>query len=71
MSVIPRVLHGSSGSEDDVSGEAAFVRSIDPPPRPGDPISFGDTLRMHCKKAGMIRKAVDPTMGIETLLDVL
>lgn len=50
MSVMPRVLHGSSGSEGDVGGEASLFRSIDSPSRAGIPISFGDTLRMHRKE---------------------
>jgi len=71
MSVIPRVLHGSSGSEDDVGGEAALFRSIDPPPRLGDPtsIAFGDTLRMHHKKTRTISRFRPPSCA-GTLPDV-
>lgn len=50
MSVMPRVLHGSSGSEDDVGGEAALFSSIDSFLLIGSSISLGDTLRMNALK---------------------
>lgn len=48
MSLMPRVLHGSSGSVGDVAGETALFRSIDSLLLgPASSISFGDTLCMH------------------------
>lgn len=48
MSLMSRVLHGSSGSVGDVTGETALFRSIDSLlRRAGSSASFGDTLWMH------------------------
>lgn len=49
MSLMSRVLHGSSGSVGDVGGETALFRSIDSLLLcAGSSVSFGDTLCMHC-----------------------
>lgn len=57
MSVIPRVLHGSSGSEGDTGGEeATLFHSIDSLLLTGSSISLGDILRMHRKKSGRLGK---------------
>lgn len=65
MSLMPRVLHGSSGSVGDVAGETALFRSIDSLLlRAVSSISLGDTLCMHRAEQKLLNER--STVGVLT-----